>query len=181
MPSSRLPLQVGIIPYAGFEIAFFEGIKQYWERKQGKQLHPVNVMATGAIAGAGAQILTYPVALVRTRMQAQAAMTPPVSMRQTIVTIARADGLRGFYRVCRPSNLAFQLHSRFSLAASRQHFLRRGQCGGKLCAERICFPPSSQHSPVSAMRALHDANAAGATVMRYFESRRCASNLTRHE
>lgn len=106
MSPPRLPLQVGIIPYSGFEIAFFEGLKQYWERKQGKRLHPVNVMATGAIASAGAQILTYPMALVRTRMQAQAASTPPVSMRKTITTIARADGFQGFYRVRHPSNPA---------------------------------------------------------------------------
>jgi hypothetical protein len=92
-------IQVGIIPYAGAEIAFFEGMKHSWEQRRGKRLHPIGVMTTGAIAAAAAQVLTYPLALVRTRMQAQAAMIPPVTMRSCIVQVVRNDGFRGFYRV----------------------------------------------------------------------------------
>lgn len=92
-------MQLGIIPYAGLEIAFFEALKHRWERRRGKRLHPLGVMAAGAVASAGSQILTYPIALVRTRMQAQAASVPPMTMRSCIVSVARNDGFKGFYRV----------------------------------------------------------------------------------
>jgi Mitochondrial carrier protein len=65
---------------------------------RGKRLHPAQTMAAGATASAGSQILTYPLALVRVRMQAQAGTSPPVSMRNCIAAVARADGLSGFYR-----------------------------------------------------------------------------------
>ena len=82
------------------------GLRNYWERRRGKRLHPFAVMATGASASAAAQILTYPLALVRVRMQAQASTVPPVSMRHCIAAIARADGMSGFYRV-RPLLLCY--------------------------------------------------------------------------
>ena len=92
-------VQLGIIPYAGLEIAFYEMLKHSWERRRGKRLHPLGVMAAGALASAGPQVLTYPIALVRTRMQAQAASVPPLTMRSCIVSVVRNDGFKGFYRV----------------------------------------------------------------------------------
>lgn len=78
-------LQVGIIPYAGFEIAFYEALKQYWEAKRGKRLHPLATMTTGAVASAGAQVLTYPLALVRTRMQVRSKILVEISFQRRTI------------------------------------------------------------------------------------------------
>ena len=82
------PTLAGILPYAGLKFYVYQSLKQYyWRRKHVDhdgfkaspvQKLPVPVMLTfGAGAGLVAQTLTYPLDVVRRRMQVQDVKLPP--------------------------------------------------------------------------------------------------------
>ena len=79
---------------------FYESLRNRWERRRGARLRAPEMCLVGAAASGAAQCLTYPFALVRTRMQAQASDAVATSMASCIVQIARSGGVAGFYRVC---------------------------------------------------------------------------------
>lgn len=95
------PTLVGIVPYAGCSFAIFETLKQYIVRAYG--LHSDKDIATwqrliaGALAGLLAQSATYPLDIVRRRMQ----VTPRryKGVVGALRTIYREEGLRqGLYK-----------------------------------------------------------------------------------
>jgi solute carrier family 25 (mitochondrial phosphate transporter), member 23/24/25/41 len=92
-------VQVGIVPYAGADIAFFETLKAAHQRRAPGELNASATMAIGACSSAAAQLLSYPFALVRTRMQAEAS-AKGFSALQLVRRVWAQDGLKGFYRVC---------------------------------------------------------------------------------
>lgn len=62
-------LQCGILPYAGVDICLFELFKDMLlERYDGEPPH-VAIVATGMASSSIAQFVSYPLALVRTRLQ----------------------------------------------------------------------------------------------------------------
>lgn len=81
------PTLAGILPYAGLKFYVYQSLKQYyWRQQQGDdaprpathQKLPVPVMLTfGACSGLIAQTLTYPLDVVRRRMQVQGLKLPP--------------------------------------------------------------------------------------------------------
>lgn len=85
------PTLAGILPYAGLKFYVYQSLKQYyWAQKtqapavsprngvNSSQRLPVPVMlAFGAGAGLVAQTLTYPLDVVRRRMQVQGVKLPP--------------------------------------------------------------------------------------------------------
>lgn len=68
-----VPNLLGIIPYAGIDLAVYETLKKtYMEHHSGDANPSVFVItACGAVSSSCGQIASYPLALVRTRLQAQ--------------------------------------------------------------------------------------------------------------
>ncbi|KER19495.1 hypothetical protein T265_11755 [Opisthorchis viverrini] len=82
-----VPNILGILPYAGIELALFETFKQTyarWTSKDGKEPSgPPSVyvsVSAGALSSVCGQLGTYPLALVRTKLQAQTAGSERVSV-----------------------------------------------------------------------------------------------------
>ncbi|KAF5826956.1 mitochondrial substrate carrier [Dunaliella salina] len=69
------PSMIGILPYAGVDIALFEIFKQHLldkEKEKGKESPPrLKLFAAGMLSSSIAQVASYPLALIRTRLQAQ--------------------------------------------------------------------------------------------------------------
>ena len=66
---SVLPLQLGILPYAGVDIAAFEIFKEKLLKKYDNQPPPILILGAGMLSSSIAQFASYPLALVRTRLQ----------------------------------------------------------------------------------------------------------------
>lgn len=68
-----LSLQCGILPYAGVDICLFELFKDdLLARYDGDPPH-VSILCAGMLSSSIAQVVSYPLALVRTRLQVRAA------------------------------------------------------------------------------------------------------------
>ena len=65
------PSMTGIIPYAGTDIATFEIVKQHMVERYDGEPPGYVLIGTGMFASSVAQFVSYPFALVRTRLQAQ--------------------------------------------------------------------------------------------------------------
>eukprot|EP00811_Abedinium_folium_P036513 NODE_9214_length_1439_cov_7.148628.p1 GENE.NODE_9214_length_1439_cov_7.148628~~NODE_9214_length_1439_cov_7.148628.p1 ORF type:complete len:306 (+),score=50.79 NODE_9214_length_1439_cov_7.148628:120-920(+) len=99
----------GIIPYSGIDLACFMTLKDRWQRA-----HPENregpgaitLLSMGASSTALGQAVTYPMQLLRTRLQAQGmpgrevVHSSPFSLLRCIV---RESGIRGLYRGIGPN------------------------------------------------------------------------------
>uniref|UniRef100_A0A8C9X8G4 Calcium-binding mitochondrial carrier protein SCaMC-2-A-like n=1 Tax=Sander lucioperca TaxID=283035 RepID=A0A8C9X8G4_SANLU len=71
-----VPNMLGIIPYAGIDLAVYETLKNRYLQQYGtNDTNPgvVVLLACGTVSSTCGQLASYPLALVRTRMQAQAA------------------------------------------------------------------------------------------------------------
>lgn len=115
------PTLAGILPYAGLKFYVYQSLKQhYWRQQQegavGPTTHqklPVAVMLTfGACSGLVAQTLTYPLDVVRRRMQVQGLKLPPAQQQAALkaqgttvlkstwhglVTIGSQQGVRALF------------------------------------------------------------------------------------
>lgn len=101
------PTIVGILPYAGLKFYVYQSLKQQYRTALGQEDSvrlPVLLMLTfGAASGLVAQTATYPLDVVRRRMQVQALQTagsaaPQLSNTwQALHSIARSQGWRGLF------------------------------------------------------------------------------------
>jgi len=94
-----IPNLLGILPYAGIDLAVYETLK----RKASKttQNSSVFVLLTcGTISSACGQMASYPLALVRTKLQASDRQN---SMVNVFKMILKSEGLRGLYRGLLPN------------------------------------------------------------------------------
>ncbi|KAG5666949.1 hypothetical protein PVAND_014954 [Polypedilum vanderplanki] len=68
-----IPNLLGIIPYAGIDLAVYETLKKSYLSQYGDQSRPpvLLLLACGSISSSLGQLCSYPLALVRTRLQAQ--------------------------------------------------------------------------------------------------------------
>lgn len=69
-----VPNLIGIIPYAGIDLAVYETLKNTYISKHGSSDQQPGVallLACGTISTICGQVCSYPLALVRTRLQAQ--------------------------------------------------------------------------------------------------------------
>uniref|UniRef100_A0A8P4K5M2 EF-hand domain-containing protein n=1 Tax=Dicentrarchus labrax TaxID=13489 RepID=A0A8P4K5M2_DICLA len=103
-----IPNLVGIIPYAGIDLAVYESLKNAWLSYHAKDSANPGVLvlvACGTISSTCGQLASYPLALVRTRMQAQASLdaTDQSSMSTLIKKIIAKDGFFGLYRGILPN------------------------------------------------------------------------------
>lgn len=94
-----LPTVLGVVPYAGVSFFTYDTLKRKYMEYTGstsKQAGPVASLAFGAIAGLLGQSSSYPLDIVRRRMQ-----TSPISGTQyktileTLKKIYRDEGIRG--------------------------------------------------------------------------------------
>ena len=62
-------VQIGIIPFAGVDIATFELMKQHLLEEYHGDPPPVSILVAGMLSSSVAQFASYPLSLVRTRLQ----------------------------------------------------------------------------------------------------------------
>uniref|UniRef100_A0A671PKJ2 Calcium-binding mitochondrial carrier protein SCaMC-1 n=1 Tax=Sinocyclocheilus anshuiensis TaxID=1608454 RepID=A0A671PKJ2_9TELE len=103
-----VPNILGIIPYAGIDLAVYETLKNAWLSRYAKDTANPGVLVLlgcGTISSTCGQLASYPLALVRTRMQAQASMegSEPVSMSKLVKKIMQKEGFLGLYRGILPN------------------------------------------------------------------------------
>ncbi|TKS79941.1 Calcium-binding mitochondrial carrier protein SCaMC-1 [Collichthys lucidus] len=103
-----VPNLVGIIPYAGIDLAVYESLKNAWlsyHTKDSANPGVLVLVACGTISSTCGQLASYPLALVRTRMQAQASLdaSDQPSMTSLVKKIVAKDGFFGLYRGILPN------------------------------------------------------------------------------
>ncbi|XP_059552925.1 mitochondrial adenyl nucleotide antiporter SLC25A23 isoform X2 [Myotis daubentonii] len=103
-----LPNVLGIIPYAGIDLAVYETLKNRWLQQYSHDSADPGILvllACGTISSTCGQIASYPLALVRTRMQAQASIegAPQLSMLGLFRHILSQEGIPGLYRGIAPN------------------------------------------------------------------------------
>ncbi|KAF7690094.1 calcium-binding mitochondrial carrier protein SCaMC-1 [Silurus meridionalis] len=105
-----VPNILGIIPYAGIDLAVYETLKNTWLSRYAKDsVNPgiLVLLGCGTISSTCGQLASYPLALIRTRMQAQASVegSEQVSMGKLTKKILEKDGFFGLYRGILPNFL----------------------------------------------------------------------------
>ncbi|XP_062244532.1 mitochondrial adenyl nucleotide antiporter SLC25A23-like isoform X4 [Platichthys flesus] len=104
-----IPNLLSIVPYAGIDLAVYETLKFSWlNRNRGLADPGVMVLVgCGAVSSTCGQLASYPLALIRTRMQAQALVkgTPKPSMLALLHNIVTQEGFAGLYRGISPNLL----------------------------------------------------------------------------
>lgn len=92
---------LGIVPYSGVDLALFSLFKEaYHERWPSDEPRAGTLLLCGACSTTCAQIVSYPLQLVRTRLQAQGMAGRPVvysGIADCALQTVRAEGLRGLY------------------------------------------------------------------------------------
>ncbi|XP_024845817.1 mitochondrial adenyl nucleotide antiporter SLC25A24 isoform X2 [Bos taurus] len=102
-----IPNLLGIIPYAGIDLCVYEHLKNHWlEHHARGSLDPGIAILLGCstLSNACGQMASFPLNLIRTRMQAQALEEKgTTSMIQLIQDIYNKEGKRGFFRGVTPN------------------------------------------------------------------------------
>ncbi|MEE6505652.1 hypothetical protein FKM82_005605 [Ascaphus truei] len=103
-----VPNMLGIIPYAGIDLAVYETLKNAWLQRYATSSADPGVfvlLACGTMSSTCGQLASYPLALVRTRMQAQASIegAPQESMSKLFQHILKTEGAFGLYRGLAPN------------------------------------------------------------------------------
>ncbi len=103
-----LPNLLGILPYAGIDLAIYETLKKYYlarnnvDSSNNEQPGVVILLACGTVSSACGQIASYPLALVRTRLQASTTFQN-YSMSGLFKNIVQNEGVIGLYRGLMPN------------------------------------------------------------------------------
>ncbi|XP_060906089.1 mitochondrial adenyl nucleotide antiporter SLC25A23 isoform X1 [Labrus mixtus] len=104
-----LPNMLSIVPYAGIDLAVYETLKFSWLNRNRGVVDPgvMVLVGCGAVSSTCGQLASYPLALIRTRMQAQASVkgAPKPSMLALIQNIVTKEGVAGLYRGISPNLL----------------------------------------------------------------------------
>lgn len=105
-----VPNSIGIIPYAGIDLAVYESVKNMYLQKYGQKRTDPGVfvlLGCGTFSSTCGQLASYPLALIRTRMQAQAVVKgePEMNMLQQFARIVQGEGWTGLYRGMAPNFL----------------------------------------------------------------------------
>ncbi|CAL9682513.1 unnamed protein product [Knipowitschia caucasica] len=102
-----VPNLLGIIPYAGIDLAVYETLKNSWLQRFATDSADPGVfvlLACGTTSSTCGQLASYPLALVRTRMQAQATDGgPQMNMTTLFKHILKTEGALGLYRGLAPN------------------------------------------------------------------------------
>lgn len=96
-----LPSMLGILPYAGVDITAFELLKEALLDEYDGAPPPHMILGAGMVSSSVAQFCAYPLALVRTRLQAQGMGGQPskyTGMVDVVTKTYRNEGIRGLYK-----------------------------------------------------------------------------------
>ncbi len=106
-----LPSLCGIVPYAGIELSanslMKETLSAYLEAR-GQEAGVWVLLASGVCSSSLAMTLTYPLNLIRTKIQANGLLPPEKRITSTanlVTSLVAKDGLRGLYRGMVPNML----------------------------------------------------------------------------
>lgn len=93
------PTMLGIIPYAGCSFYTYESLKKLYRDKHNVDPSPIVRVAAGAVAGLVGQTGSYPLDIVRRRMQTDTVFgVRYTSIAETFVKVFRTEGIRGLYK-----------------------------------------------------------------------------------
>lgn len=99
-----VPTSMGVAPYCASSFASYELLKQQYVRLSGgAEPDTVAKLSCGAIAGGFSQTVTYPMDLLRRRMQMTGLKSQALGYEYTgslnaVATILRKEGIRGLYK-----------------------------------------------------------------------------------
>ena len=96
-----LPSMIGILPYAGVDITIFELLKEKMLDEYDGMPPPHSILCAGMLSSSLAQFSAYPLALVRTRLQAQGIGGIPLKyngMTDVLCKTYQKEGFRGLYK-----------------------------------------------------------------------------------
>ncbi|CAH1779376.1 unnamed protein product [Owenia fusiformis] len=98
-----VPNLLGIIPYAGIDLTIYETLKQIYMKKNPEVKEPsvMLLLACGTASSTCGQLASYPLALVRTKLQAR--VTSHTSFLGLGKHIVENEGLLGLYRGIGPN------------------------------------------------------------------------------
>jgi len=104
-----VPSLVGILPYAGVDIATFEILMETLTEQYNEEPIPAPlIVGAGMLSSCFAQCVSYPLALTRTRLQAQGVGGAPVKysgMLDALSKIIQFEGYRGLYKGLLPNTI----------------------------------------------------------------------------
>ncbi|XP_067210708.1 mitochondrial adenyl nucleotide antiporter SLC25A23 isoform X1 [Linepithema humile] len=103
-----VPNLIGILPYAGIDLAVYETLKNSYLRTHDKKEQPPFwiLLLCGTASSTAGQVCSYPLALVRTRLQAEIAPDRSLNtMLGVFKDILNREGIRGLYRGLTPNFL----------------------------------------------------------------------------
>ncbi|XP_059644859.1 calcium-dependent mitochondrial ATP-magnesium/phosphate carrier protein 2-like [Cornus florida] len=104
-----IPSLLGIIPYAGIDLAAYETLKDFSRTHylHDREPGPLVQLGCGTISGALGATCVYPLQVIRTRMQAQRADTSTsyTGMADVFRRTLQHEGFRGFYKGLFPNLL----------------------------------------------------------------------------
>lgn len=103
-----LPNVLGIIPYAGCDLAVYETLKRFYMKRYHMVDNPSTpiLLICGTTSTICGQLVSYPLSLIRTRLQAQEVpmdSTQRDTMSKLMIRIWRNEGIRGMYRGLLPN------------------------------------------------------------------------------
>ena len=96
-----MPSMMGILPYAGVDITVFELMKERLLDEYDGMPPPHSILCAGMLSSSLAQFSAYPLALVRTRLQAQGIGGTPLKyngMTDVLRKTYQKEGFRGLYK-----------------------------------------------------------------------------------
>jgi solute carrier family 25 phosphate transporter 23/24/25/41 len=103
-----VPNLMGIIPYAGIDLAIYETLKAFYVRHHPDLTEPgvLAVLACGTCSSTCGQLASYPLALIRTRLQARGISSDRQQPETTLGQfryILKNEGPLGLYRGIAPN------------------------------------------------------------------------------
>uniref|UniRef100_A0A1I7SLT4 Calcium-binding mitochondrial carrier protein SCaMC-2 n=1 Tax=Bursaphelenchus xylophilus TaxID=6326 RepID=A0A1I7SLT4_BURXY len=102
-----IPNLLGIIPYAGIDLAIYETLKgHYLKHNQVSEPGVLALLACGTCSSTCGQLASYPLALIRTRLQARTLSNDknqPDTMMGQVRYIMKNEGPAGLYRGITPN------------------------------------------------------------------------------
>uniref|UniRef100_A0A8C5Z5Q2 Calcium-binding mitochondrial carrier protein SCaMC-1-like n=1 Tax=Marmota marmota marmota TaxID=9994 RepID=A0A8C5Z5Q2_MARMA len=98
-----VPNLLGIVPYAGIDLAVYEFLKNHWLKHYAEDsVNPgvIILLACSTLSHTCGQLVSFPLYLIRTRMQADGDLLKEGSLIRRMIS---KEGKRGFYRGITPN------------------------------------------------------------------------------
>jgi len=106
------PALIGVVPYAGIDLCLYETMKMNWLKSHKEDVDPgvFVLLFCGTVSSTCGQLASYPLALVRTKLQAQSDHPSFTGLRANgmigmFKAIVRENGILGLYRGIVPNFL----------------------------------------------------------------------------